>query len=244
MPYLDSPGWLDHALAALLLVALPLLARRNYGRLLSALESGQRNRLASTFRRTVLRQTALGSLLLLMWWRQGRPLAGLGLTAPHGSGFLAAAVVAAALLTYAAWQIGRVARDPKLRQQVRERLDATSVGDLLPRTRGEMSTFVAVALSAGIWEELLYRGFLIAWAGYWLGPVGGLLAAAVAFGIGHLYQGAAGVAKTTVAGLVAGGLLWLSGSLWIPMLLHAAVDLHAGALGLLAYRDDGAGAAR
>ncbi len=56
----------------------------------------------------------------------------------------------------------------------------------------------------------------------------------MAFGLGHLYQGAAGVVKTGVSGLLAGLLYLLTGSLWIPMLLHAAVDLHAGALGYLA----------
>lgn len=239
MPFLSSPSWIDHTLALLLVVGLPLLARRNYARLLAALQDGDRGVLTATFRQTVLRQTALGALLLANWRAAGRPLAGLGLGAPRGAGFVVGAALAALLIGYAGWQCLRVARQEQLQQQVRDRLAATSVGKLLPRSRSELRAFMVVAASAGTWEELLYRGFLVAYAGHWLGGLGGVLAAAAAFGIGHLYQGPSGVAKTGVAGLVAGALLWLTGSLWVPMLLHAAVDAHAGVLGWLAYGQGG-----
>jgi len=52
-----------------------------------------------------------------------------------------------------------------------------------------------------------------------------LLVAAVIFGLQHLYQGAKGVGSTAVVGVLFGLLFLLSGSLILPMVLHAALDL-------------------
>jgi membrane protease YdiL (CAAX protease family) len=48
------------------------------------------------------------------------------------------------------------------------------------------------------------------------------------FGLGHACQGWTGIAKTTAAGLVMALLAVGSGSLFIPMLLHAIGDLTSG----------------
>lgn len=225
---------IDHGIAALLLLALPLYAMRNFARLRSRLAEGDREELDRTYRRTVLRQTLLGLGVLALWLGHGRPLSLLGLGRPGGWGFVVGGLIALLLLTYAGLQVRAVGRSERLRERVRERFAATELAALVPRDRAEMRRFVAVAFSAGIWEELLFRGFLVAWFAHWTGLTAAVLAAAAAFGLGHLYQGAAGVAKTTFAGLIAGGLYLLTGSLWIPMILHTAVDLHAGALGYLA----------
>ena len=52
-----------------------------------------------------------------------------------------------------------------------------------------------------------------------------LLISAIIFGLQHLYQGVAGVASTVVAGFLFGLLFLLTGSLLLPMLLHAVMDL-------------------
>jgi membrane protease YdiL (CAAX protease family) len=142
-------------------------------------------------------------------------------------------VIAGVLLAYAGLQVHWVTRSERLAAQVRERFAATGLSALVPLTLDEYRRFVALALSAGVWEELMFRGFLIAYAMHWIGAGPAIVAAAAAFGLAHLYQGAAGIAKTALAGLVAGLLYWLTGSLWVPMVLHTAVDLHAGTLGYL-----------
>lgn len=107
---------------------------------------------------------------------------------------------------------------------------ARVVGDvdvLIPRTAAERRWFAAVAVTAGITEEVVYRALALTVllallpGGRW--PA--LVAAAVLFGLGHAYQGTAGVLLT--AGLALGmGLLYLdTGSLLPGMALHAALDL-------------------
>ena len=99
---------------------------------------------------------------------------------------------------------------------------------LLPRTRSERHLFTVVGLTAGICEEWLYRGFLLAVVGALSGGMPTLvlvLVAAAAFGLAHAYQGASGVLTTAVLGGVLAALYLQTGSLLLPVLLHAAIDL-------------------
>ena len=88
----------------------------------------------------------------------------------------------------------------------------------------------AVWTLAAFGEEMVYRGYLLnraadlgsgtpaAWAI-------GLAVVSLLFGLGHLYQGAAGVVDTTVTGLVMGGLYLAAGrNLWLPILAHGLTD--------------------
>ena len=53
---------------------------------------------------------------------------------------------------------------------------------------------------------------------------------AVAFGLAHSYQGLANVPRVTMVGAVLAGLFLLTGSLWLSMILHGAVDQLQGRL--------------
>jgi uncharacterized protein len=114
--------------------------------------------------------------------------------------------------------------------------DIPAVGDiraLLPRVRGELKFGVGLGLSAGIFEELLFRlgipALLFGILG--LGPPGfGALAFAIAaliFGMLHLYQGPLGILFATLLGLVFAALYVLTGSIAAPIVLHALVDLRS-----------------
>ena len=99
---------------------------------------------------------------------------------------------------------------------------------LLPRTVGERRLFTVVGLTAGICEEWLYRGFFLAVVAAVAGDLPGwvlVLIAAVAFGLAHAYQGRAGILLTGVLGGVMAALYLGTGSLLLPVLLHAAIDL-------------------
>ncbi len=112
------------------------------------------------------------------------------------------------------------------RRNLPELLRAVSV--ILPRTRRERNGWALVSVTAGVCEEIIYRGFLFLYLGaLWPGLDGTalVLVAALVFGAGHLYQGAAGFMATSAVGIVLGGIFLLTGSLWLPILIHALVDL-------------------
>ncbi|KQS64870.1 CPBP family intramembrane glutamic endopeptidase [Modestobacter sp. Leaf380] len=99
---------------------------------------------------------------------------------------------------------------------------------LLPRSVPERRLFALVGVTAGVCEEWLYRGFFLAVVAAVAPtlPTGGLVVvAAVAFGLAHAYQGMAGVLTTGVLGGVLAALYLQTGSLLLPVLLHAVIDL-------------------
>ncbi|TFV75400.1 CPBP family intramembrane metalloprotease [Blastococcus sp. CT_GayMR19] len=99
---------------------------------------------------------------------------------------------------------------------------------LLPRTAGERRLFTVVGVTAGICEEWLYRGFFLAVAaavgeGWSTGVLVGV--AALAFGLAHAYQGWVGITTTGVLGGIMAAVYLQTGSLLLPVLLHALIDL-------------------
>jgi membrane protease YdiL (CAAX protease family) len=99
----------------------------------------------------------------------------------------------------------------------------------LPATHEERTWFAAAAITAGICEEILYRGFLIRYLsdGPWhFGLALAVVASSVFFGLGHGYQGVSGIITTGVVGAVMAILFLATGGLWVPMVLHAFIDLN------------------
>jgi membrane protease YdiL (CAAX protease family) len=99
---------------------------------------------------------------------------------------------------------------------------------ILPVTQQERAWFALVSVTAGICEETLYRGFLIRYlsndpwhAGLWIA----VAIASISFGLAHGYQGLSGIIATALLGTVMAVLFLASGSLWLPMALHAIIDL-------------------
>jgi uncharacterized protein len=96
----------------------------------------------------------------------------------------------------------------------------------LPQTAQERRVMPLVALTAGVGEELVFRGLFVAAGIRLLGlpPVVAVLLAAVAFGWVHLYQGRLGMALTAFSAVYLGLFYLFSGSLLIPVLVHASSD--------------------
>lgn len=101
---------------------------------------------------------------------------------------------------------------------------------MLPITSNEKKVWVVTAISAGITEEILFRGFLFFLMGqlfpalniFWI-----LGAATLIFGIGHLYQGLTEAVKPMLIGFMFGLFYIAFGSILPCILLHAMQDLCA-----------------
>ncbi len=226
-----NPGPLDHLVAFLLVVAFPVYGALTYPKLVAAVRAGRKDARVNEYRWTAAIQWALVALTLTVWLGAGRSLPALGLTVPGDARTLVGAALAALGLGLLAAQWAQIRRaDDSGRAQYREAL--RNVQEMMPHTGEEGRWFRVLSVTAGICEEILFRGFLIAYFGAYVGVWPAVALSAVAFGFGHFYQGAAGVVKTGLVGAVAGALYAGTGSLLWPMLLHAAVDLQAGAIAL------------
>lgn len=105
------------------------------------------------------------------------------------------------------------------------------IGDVervMPRGRAELGWAAALAISAGVTEELFFRLLLpllialttgSAWTGFAL--------SLLLFGLSHRYQGAAGIAATVAVGGLLTTVYLSTGALWAAMALHVAIDLNA-----------------
>jgi membrane protease YdiL (CAAX protease family) len=108
------------------------------------------------------------------------------------------------------------------------RKEGAAFAGVLPNGALECAVFALVSLTAGICEEVLFRGFLIRFLNQSplnLSLVGALGVSCLIFGLNHAYQGAKNVALTTVTGLALGLVFLLTGQLLPAIILHALVDL-------------------
>jgi membrane protease YdiL (CAAX protease family) len=105
-------------------------------------------------------------------------------------------------------------------------LDLSQFAPLRGSLSGLLLSLVVSWLIGGLAEELVYRGYLLNRFAelFGLRPVAwavGLLACAALFGLGHLYQGPAGVAENFLFSLVLGALyLAARRNLWPVILAH------------------------
>lgn len=89
--------------------------------------------------------------------------------------------------------------------------------------------WIAVSVLAGISEEITWRGVQFALLTYLFGNAwAGAIGSAVMFGLGHTIQGWRSVGIITVFALAFQALVWMTGSLYVAMLVHAAYDITAG----------------
>lgn len=103
----------------------------------------------------------------------------------------------------------------------------SSIRTLLPITLRERVLWLLLSLTTGVCEELLFRGFAINYLNR--EPLGlnlmlSALLPCVVFGVGHAYQGMAGMVRTTAFGAAMTAVFLLTGSIILPVFIHALVN--------------------
>jgi membrane protease YdiL (CAAX protease family) len=104
---------------------------------------------------------------------------------------------------------------------------------IMPRTSKETLVYAALACTAGISEEFLYRGFVfMAFVRMIVnfGPPNALAAilSSAWFSLAHLYQGRRGIITTFVVGLIFACVRVWTGSLVPAVAAHIGIDLAVG----------------
>ena len=156
---------------------------------------------------------------------------------PADVGWRAPTEPAAAYLVVLAF-IGLLAAAALRAQRAGDPMYSDRIRLIAPLTPADWFWYVPVALTAGICEEFLYRGYALHVVAdlthnLWIG----VIVSTAAFGLAHAYQGARGVIGTTIFGLFFALVIAVWGSLWPCMIGHALQDLIGG---WLVYRRLGA----
>lgn len=229
---------LAHLLAAYLVLVEPLLGARMYESLKRSVPEDRRA-LGRFYRWTLAVEWSWVAGVGLIVVLGGASLRDIGLVwdmpPPAVLGFIAAAALGS-LIPVAVFALrSRRGEGPGVRDSFRQMMEPVSA--LLPSTREERRLFAAVAVTAGICEEVVFRGFMI----FYLSEIfpgmpraAAVAASSIIFGMAHLYQGLRGVLGTGLFGLAMAILYVMSGSLLVPIILHALLDLRI----LLLYRPE------
>ena len=218
---------LDHLLFLVLAVVHPVLGYFSFRRLLRRIAAGERIDRAHLYNMTMIGHWTLFAVALALWAGASRDWQTLGLGLDLDARFLAGIALTVVGIVFLLRQV----RDIDTADQADIRTVHRALGKLeviIPRNGNELGRFYALSTTAGIVEELLWRGYIIWYLAWFVPTWAAALLSAVLFGIAHAYQGPANLPRITLVGLAFAGLYLLTGSVWLPMILHAAVDILQG----------------
>jgi CAAX protease family protein len=209
-----------------LAVIVPLIGVWDFQRLLRWVAAGQADARIRSYKWTLIMEWALAFGLAGWWILAGRGLAPLGLV-PLASGWQWLAIgLGVGATIFMIWQMVTVIGNSEKLEQARKEIG--DLGEMSPQSARELRLFSALAVTAGVCEEILYRGVLLGALAPLTGTWQAIILSSVIFGLGHAYQGMAGVAKTALVGLTMALLTVFSGSLFVAILLHIVIDLTSG----------------
>lgn len=222
--YLPMP-WDFYLIFFVLGVLLPWRGYHRLRKLLAVADVSGSERIA-LYLSTILFQWTVAGVTAWRAFARGLSLEEIGLAPFRPIPLLLWASLGGALLGLLHWlnlrRMGRVDSERKSHlRAISERI--------LPQSKRELMPYLALAVTAGICEEFLYRGFAMgaffrAGLPVWLV----VLLSSVLFGMAHLYQGRSGFLGTSILGLIFATARIAYHSVAPVMVWHAVVDVVAG----------------
>ena len=226
----------DHFLILVLFVVQPIHGWLNFRRYLKKIAAGEPADRPKLYRETQVFEWGFLAVLLAGFFGLSRDLGALGFVGVGGTGFwicaalIAVGSIALILSTKAGRQLSQSERD-------KQRVAFGDLGHFLPQDDRDLASFYRVSVTAGIVEEIVFRGFVLWYLTFFMALWPAVLVSSVAFGLGHSYQGFSGIIRTGLVGLAFGALFVFSGSIWLPIVGHILVDVLQGRQLREIYRD-------
>jgi membrane protease YdiL (CAAX protease family) len=211
----------------------------DFRRLVAAEDTAGRQAIYRKWTWQSLELYGLGSLLAL--WALGRldalgtvpaefagALGGIAVSGEFMVGLLLAALATGLLLPLVLLFIS--ARRARSHGDAPPKVIEVALGEfaaLMPRNAAERRWALWVSINAGVVEELYFRLFVPLLLCAILGSANAaFVIAAVLFGLTHAYQGWVGVVASGAVGLVMTALYLGTGQLWVPIAVHAFIDIN------------------
>lgn len=218
---------LDHLLFIVLAVVHPAAGYVSFRRLLRRVEAGEHVARNTIYDSTMIGQWALFGVTMAIWAGADRDWQWLGLGGTLDSRFFAGAILTGIAIGFLILQVRQIAKATTVElEQIRAQLGKLEF--IIPRNGNELVRFYGLSLTAGIVEEVLWRGFMIWYLHQFMPLWGAATLSTIGFAAAHAYQGAANVPRIMLVGAAFAGLYLLTGSIWLPIILHVAVDVLQG----------------
>jgi len=219
---------LDHAFVIFLSLVVPFLSYYSMRKFKAEIEAGRTEMRMRFFRRVMIEEWGALIVVTVYWFAIGRGASDLGLGLQGGGLAWGGYALATFICVLMAGQLMDGIRNAKSREKFRKKME--SVVYLLPHTLEERRAFDFVSITAGVCEEVIFRGFVIAYFIALLGiPFwGAAVLSSIVFGLAHTYQGPIGFVRTAGVGLLLAQLYGMTGSIWASIIVHTLMDLGAG----------------
>lgn len=228
MPLFNDLGLslVDILLLAIILVGLPLEALLTLKSTRAKLATNAPGVRVKHYTQTILWLWAIAIPILVVWAVSGRDWAALGFQIPTSAHVAYGWGLAALVAGFFIYQNAMVASSDAAKAQLQEAMaERKIISDFMPQADEERALFNLVSVTAGITEEIIFRGYLIwvfsLFVPIWLAG----LAALVVFTFLHLYQGAKQLPTVFAMGALLTLIFILSGSIWPAIAVHILVDM-------------------
>lgn len=237
----NLPVWSDHLLAILVGIVIPLnsiYTNQKSGGFPAVLSTEQKK---GFYLSTSLSLFIMAFVVMGVWLLPGRNPQDIGLQQPAKND-LQWWLTLLFIVLYAGDTLFSIS-SRRQREKSLEHFNKRT--PFLPTVRSELPLYFLMCFSAGVFEEIVYRGFLITYSYYlfsglsyqWLWAI---LLPTIVFSIAHYYQGTLAVVKSLILCFLFGCIFYVSGSLLVVMLLHFLVDASGGlvAMWLIKKKND------
>ena len=223
-----SPSIVDHLFFFIVGIALPMSNLLRSNRSLKDIEFDTATKTQLYYSNGLV--IWIGAFIALgLWWYQSRSFIELGFRPPEINGWTIGLTLA-----FIAWYTFDLYWQTQFAERRKKAIARwKKYTPFMPVNREELQHFNFLAVSAGIGEEIVFRGFfityLISMLGSWeYGAYLAVIIPALVFAIGHIYQGWRAVFKIFLLAILFGYLFLFSKSLWIVMVLHILLDMISG----------------
>ncbi len=224
-----NPVWAHHSMNAVLWIVVPLLGVAQHAHLVRQILAGRASARPNAYVRLLAGEWILAFAALAVLSTGNGDLGESGFRVPATVRFWIGSAVVLVLCGLLVLQAHAVTRSGEALRAARRQME--SLDAILPHNSREGQMFSVLSVTAGICEEIVYRGFLLSYLGSYFTPWVALPLSALAFGLGHAYQGSRGILKTGATGLVLGLVVLGTGSILPAIVLHMAVDVTSGRIG-------------
>lgn len=229
----NFPSFTDHIIALLFGLVIPVVSGFRSAKAFKTLRLNEPQRKRFFISNSYfLWMVAL--IIIINWLLRGRSFDVLGITqSPDLNGFVLT-LTASFILLYIADTMLTLRNESEI-EKARERWKETA--PFMPIHYRELGAYIFMCITAGVCEEIVFRGFLVPYTETFFidNPYSETFAVAIPaliFAAAHYYQGAHAVLKIAVLSVLFGFIFLYSGSLWIVIILHFGIDLAGGLLSI------------
>lgn len=221
---------LDHAFVFVIAIVYPVAGFIGFKRLLKRVAAGEPVKRFELYRNTLIGHWSLFFVFIAIWIYTAREWSTVGLVFDADLWTGVGALLTLLGIVLLVNQIRQVQSAPQQEiDKLSKRFGKLSI--IIPRNGAELAGFYGLAVTAGIVEEILWRGFMIWYLDQYMPLWAAALISTIGFGLAHAYQGARNLPQITAVSAAMAALYLLSGSIWLPIILHAAIDILQGRLG-------------